>query len=113
MPTRIFYDYTLESSSKHFQSTMKVHLEVMFSAYLNTKIHQIFNCCILMLVVMTVLLSLSVNNIKDICQYEHLLQKKSSISVLRQQLISNVKHLYLILLEETLTGIKKRRYSNH
>ena len=56
-----------------------------------------------------------VNDIEDACHYENLPQRKYSISVLRQQLISNVKHLnelsYLISSGESLTesikGVKE------
>ena len=69
----------------------------------NSKIHQIFNSCIAGNDSVIIIL---VNDIEDVCQYENLRQKMSSISVLQQQLISNVNHrnetTYLILSEEAL-----------
>ena len=54
----------------------------------------------------TSVLSISVDNMESFYQYEKLLQEKSSVSVLRQQVISNIKHLneltYLIPSEEIL-----------
>ena len=54
----------------------------------------------------TSVLSISVDNMESFYQYEKLLQEKSSVSVLRQQAISNIKHLneltYLIPSEEIL-----------